>query len=294
MKTKTVNFYSEGSRVEGDLYLPEDYKEGEKRPAVVVCIGFGGTRDMVIPDTAIAFAEAGYVALTIDYRGWGGSEGTKWRIAPLDQIEDIRSAVTFLETREEVDSERIAFWGLSFAGSHAAYVAAVDKRIKVSIGLVGYGDGETWVKSLRNYAEMQELYEKLDSDRKERVLTGKGERVSPLELALRDPESLAKMPGYYEACPQIRSDMSWEAIDKILEYKPIEVVDRIAPRALLLIGCEKDTVAPIDGFRTLYEQAKQPKKLVTFPVGHFEMIENPEYWTEVKKISVDYCNQFFN
>ena len=35
MKTREVVFYSEGAKMVGDIYLPDDYKEGEKRPAVL-------------------------------------------------------------------------------------------------------------------------------------------------------------------------------------------------------------------------------------------------------------------
>ena len=32
MKTREVTFYSEGTKMIGTIYLPDDYKEGEKRP----------------------------------------------------------------------------------------------------------------------------------------------------------------------------------------------------------------------------------------------------------------------
>ena len=38
MKTREVVFYSEGAKMVGDIYLPDDYKEGEKRPAVRVTL----------------------------------------------------------------------------------------------------------------------------------------------------------------------------------------------------------------------------------------------------------------
>ena len=74
METRVVHFYSEGSRLEGDLFVPTDMKHGEQRPGIAIFTGFGGIRDIVLPDYAKVFTEAGYVCLTFDYRGFGGSE----------------------------------------------------------------------------------------------------------------------------------------------------------------------------------------------------------------------------
>jgi cephalosporin-C deacetylase-like acetyl esterase len=84
----TVTFFSEGTQVEGDLLLPANVKAGEPRPGIVLCHGFTGLRGGILPDYAKVFVEARFVALTFDYRGFGGSQGTKWRLIPLEQIDD--------------------------------------------------------------------------------------------------------------------------------------------------------------------------------------------------------------
>ena len=40
MNQRTVSFYSEGTKMEGDLFLLSDLKSAERRPAVVLCHGF--------------------------------------------------------------------------------------------------------------------------------------------------------------------------------------------------------------------------------------------------------------
>lgn len=35
MKTREVVFYSEGDKMAGTVYLPDDYKDGEKRPCIL-------------------------------------------------------------------------------------------------------------------------------------------------------------------------------------------------------------------------------------------------------------------
>src|SRR5271155_4010986 len=89
---RPVSFYSEGSRIAADLFLPADFEPGQKRPGIVLCHGFTGVRQLMLPEYAQRFAEAGYASLIFDYRGFGDSEGTKWRLLPLEQVDDIRNA----------------------------------------------------------------------------------------------------------------------------------------------------------------------------------------------------------
>ena len=107
---------------------------------------------------------------------------------------------------------------------------------------------------------------KLADDRRRRAVEGVGERVDPLDLALRSSQSRAFLPQALKSFPAMKCDLSWETVEKTLEFKPIDVIDRIAPRALLLIGGEHDNVCPIEGYQKLYERAGEPKKLVVLPI----------------------------
>ncbi|MBI5444081.1 MAG: alpha/beta fold hydrolase [Deltaproteobacteria bacterium] len=292
MTQRTVHFYSEGSRLEGDVFLPEGLRAGERRPGIVLCHGFTGVRELILPEYARAFVEAGYVALTFDYRGFGGSEGAKWRLIPLEQVDDIRNAITFLQAQPEVDPERIGLWGTSFGGAHAPYVAGIDSRVAAAVGQVGFADGEEWIRAGRTYSERLELTRILAADRAGRVLRNEGESADPLELALRDAQSAAFFPEALKIFPQLRCRLSWETVEKSLEYKPIEVVERIAPRGLLLIGAEKDAICPIEGYRKLYDRAREPKKLAVFPVEHFEMYTG-EWFTRSSGLAIEWFDRFF-
>jgi hypothetical protein len=50
--------------------------------------------------------------------------------------------------------------------------------------------------------------------------------------------------------------------EAIFDYRPIEVVGRIAPRALMLICVENDATTPEDHAYALYDAAGEPKRLV--------------------------------
>src|SRR5215470_13249641 len=179
MEQRTVNFFSEGTRMEGDLFLPSDLKPTERRPVIVLCHGFTGIRSLILGDYAKAFAAGGFVALTFDYRGYGGSEGTRRRLIPLEQIDDIRNAISFVESLPEVDSNRIGLWGTSFGGANAPYAAALDTRIKAVVGQVGFGDGERLLLDTRRFGEREELLRMVAEDRCRRAVEGVGKRLNP-------------------------------------------------------------------------------------------------------------------
>ena len=49
---RKVQFYSEGTPCAGVLGIPDDYKSGEKRGAVIFCHGFTGVKEMWLPKNA--------------------------------------------------------------------------------------------------------------------------------------------------------------------------------------------------------------------------------------------------
>jgi len=93
---KPVGFYSEGVRLAGDLYLPDNLRSGERRAGIVLCHGYTGVRNLYLPDFARVLNGAGYVVLTFDYKGWGDSEGPPARLAPYSRVAEVQSALSFL------------------------------------------------------------------------------------------------------------------------------------------------------------------------------------------------------
>lgn len=277
MKQREIHFYSEGCKLVGDYFLPDDMKPGERRPGIVLCHGYSGIRPLILPDYVKVFVAAGYPCLTFDYRGFNGSEGPKWRIQALEQIEDIRNAITFLEHQAEVDANRIGIWGTSNGGAHIIYTAGVDARVKCAVGQVGYADGRRLLMDIRTPSEREALLKLLAEDRKQRVLTGKGSGAPTAEL-LAGPQTREFFKEGLEAMPELYCEIPWEPAEATREYRPLDVVHNIAPRALLLIGAENDDLCRVDGYKAAYDKAGQPKKWVQYPIGHYG-IYTPE-WVE--------------
>jgi hypothetical protein len=71
---KTIQFNSEGTVCEADLYLPEGFDGVRQFPALVIGHGFTVARSSLVEEGRL-FSEAGFVCLAIDYRHFGTSQG---------------------------------------------------------------------------------------------------------------------------------------------------------------------------------------------------------------------------
>ncbi|WP_312898308.1 alpha/beta hydrolase [Actinomadura kijaniata] len=125
-----------GSGCVGRLFTPEDGTE--RVPCVVLCHGFSGTMDRLLPH-AESFAAAGLAALVFDYRNFGESAGEPRQLVDIDgQQEDIRSAVAFVRGHGRIDPDRVLLWGNSLGGAHAINVAADDPRIAAVVAQIPF------------------------------------------------------------------------------------------------------------------------------------------------------------
>jgi len=289
MQVRKVHFYSEGSKLEADFYLPDDMAKLGKRPGLVLCNGYTALRTIILPDYAKVFAEAGYPTLAFDYRGFGGSEGAKWRIIPQEQLQDIRNAVTWMEAQPEVDANRIGLWGTSYGGAHVVAAAGSDPRVKCIVGQTGFADGRNFMTWRYNPEERAAFLQRLKDDRSRRVLTGKGD-AAPAGIILNSPESQEAQAEAIKYMPEIYCEISWESAEATLDYRPLDAVQKVSPRPMMLIGAEHDTVSPAAEYRTMFEQASEPKKWTTFPVRHYE-IYMPEWVEKSGRAAVAWFDQ---
>jgi hypothetical protein len=156
---KAVTIYCDGIKMQGDLYVPADFKKDDKGPAVIFCNGTGGSRKCTPTKLATNFVKAGYVFLAFDYRGWGDSDGklqpvealpkpddkgevtvkakvARWQMNYADQTEDIRAAISYVSGEPGVDKDRIGIMGSSYGGGLVTWVAGNDPRVKCVVAQV--------------------------------------------------------------------------------------------------------------------------------------------------------------
>lgn len=279
MKEIPVHFYSDGARISGRLYIPSE--TDAPSAGVVVCQGFGSTKEINLPEIAKYLAGEGITALIFDYRGFGESEGTRWRLVPSEQVADIHAAVTFLGARDEVDDTRLGLIGVSFGGSNAIEAAATDKRIKAVVAAVAFGDGARWMRSMRRFWEYKAFLHRLTEDRVRRVQTGTSLEVDPDEIVIRDPEAAEWRDEIVKNFPERRFRLMLETGEYILGFCPEHYISMIAPRAVMLVGASDDSLVDPEETRLLYSAAKEPKKIMMLEgiEHHAIYVGNPfEQW----------------
>ena len=153
---QAITIWSEGTRMAGDLYAPKVIGVNDRLPAIVTSHGWGGTK-AALRRNAIRFASNGFIVLAFDYRGWGESESRMTVVGdvprqtgeanvrvklvrnvvdPFAQLLDIRRALDWIEGEPHVDTSRIGYWGSSYSGGHAIWLAANEPRIKCAVGQV--------------------------------------------------------------------------------------------------------------------------------------------------------------
>ena len=64
----------------------------------------------------------------------------------VQEVKDIRRSIDYLLTRPDIDSQKIAYMGMSWGGNMGAIIPAIENRFKASIliagGLTGLGRPE--------------------------------------------------------------------------------------------------------------------------------------------------------
>ena len=138
---------ADGLEIHNQLFMPQDMKPGEKRPAMVFV--HGGPQRQMMPGYhymqfyhwAYAYnqwlASQGYVVLSINYRsgvGYGKSfrNAEKTQARGNSEYQDVLAGARYLQGRADVDVSRIGIWGLSYGGLLTSQALARNSDIFVA------------------------------------------------------------------------------------------------------------------------------------------------------------------
>ena len=255
------------------LFLPEG--DGI-RPAITMAHGFGGTKEHGLERFALAFAAAGFVVLVHDHRNFGTSGGDlRGDIDPWQQIADWRRAISYLESRPEVDATRIGLWGTSYAGGHALVLGATDRRLRCVVAQVptisGYEQGLRRVSPDATPALEHAFNEdergclRGELPRREAVVSGD----LSVPAAYRSPDAI---DFYLQPVPEglWKNEVTLRSTRAARMYEPGIWVSRVSPTPLLMIVARDDKLTIADLALAAYERALEPKRIALIPGGHFD------------------------
>jgi uncharacterized protein len=193
-----------------------------------------------------AFAAAGFVVLVHDHRNFGMSGGDlRGDIDPWQQIADGRRAISYLESRPEVDPTRIGLWGTSYAGGHALVLGATDRRLCCVVAQVptisGYEQGLRRVSpdatpALEHaFNEDERAQSRGEPPRRQAVVSGD---VS-VAAAYRSQDAI---DFYLRPIPEgiWKNEVTLRSIQAARMYEPGIWVSRVSPTPLLMVVARDD------------------------------------------------------
>lgn len=167
-------------RLSAFLYMPDNLKPGEKRPAAVVLHGTNfcgkdivdglvpryGTRGM-----GKELAARGYVVIAPDYPPYGELNGydfakDRYVSGTMKGIVNHMRCVELLQSLPQVDPQKIAALGHSLGGHNTIFLGLMDQRVKVMVSSCGWdpfhyyfgGDLKNWTSD-RYMPRIREVYD---------------------------------------------------------------------------------------------------------------------------------------
>ena len=256
-----INFVADvNERIPANLYVPGQRGIKKKLPAMLA-VYYTDPNGKTGPDGkgqdtywayARELAERGYVVIAPDYPGYGDMkdynfQNDRYESGTMKSIFDNMRCIDLLQSRSDVDPERIGAIGLSLAGHTSMFTGAFDKRLKVIVSSSGW--------TLLNY------YPSNEKQMVESFIKKYGNRLGPWSQDVY--------------MPLFRDKYKFD-LDKI-PFDFDEVIAAIAPRAFFSVSPLKDSNFDVNGVKEgiasvseVYSLFGEQEKLqVRYPdVGH--------------------------
>lgn len=214
-----------------------------RRPAVLVLHGTRGRKEGM--DGWLSdLAARGFVACATDARHHGELATMDYEEAIIqayrtgkghpwlyETVTDTLRALDYLQTRPDVDPDRLGLMGISMGGMNTWLTAAADPRVKVAVPCIG-------VTSFAYQLESGQF----------------GPRVATLP---RFHAAVAEALGEKEVNARVVREAWSQVLPGILDrFDCPQMLAQIAPRPLLILNGEKDDRCPLEGVKRCYAAAE--------------------------------------
>lgn len=290
MIEKQTTFFSEGSRLQATLYYPDNVSGTEPRPALIINSGYQGFNEFYPKMFAELMTQHGYICLGFDYRGMADSEGPKGRVLIEEQAVDIRNAITFLQTQQDVDDAQIGLIGWGMGAANVVLAAEKAQNVAAVASLNGFYKGERWLESIHSEAEWTKLLQDVREDRIQRVLEGESRLADTFEHYPLDPatddyvqKELAQVYGFGHPT-------RIQFTESILDLNVEKHVANLGGTPLFIGHGTNNALHPYAEAESLYEAAVMPKTLYGIDGRHndFMYVDHPVFVELCERL-----NEFF-
>jgi uncharacterized protein len=259
MRPEAVSFESNRIPIAGNLFLPSNISRSKTHPAIVVSHPFGGVKEQTAGLYAQLLSAHGFITLAFDaaYQGASGGE-PRYLENPHQRAEDIKSAVSYLTTRSDVDPARIGALGICASGGYVPFAASTDTRIRAVATVSAADTGRLFREGLKGTAtEMTKemLMAGLQDASAQRTKEAAGQaphldHIVPHTTADVQPgtPALYREGSDYYRTPRAQhpASVNWyvtRSLDLLATYSSYDFVEWISPRPLLMIaGSKADTL----------------------------------------------------
>ncbi len=300
---KKVYFKKLNLKIAGLLFLPKNFDENKKYPAIVVTHPGGGVKEQCSSLYAWNLSQNGYVTLAFDASYQGESEGIpRYLEDPTSRVEDIRSAVDYLTTLNYVDKDKIGAMGICAGGGYTMNAIQTEARIKAAAGISTWDVGDS-AKNGFPGVNIENFMQKLLKEVAEaRTKEANGEEalywnyVPKSETEINENTSIIQKEAYeyYRtdrcAYPTSVNKYLVSSNDKLAAWDAFSHIDTVAPRPILfIVGSEADTLYFTN---TGYKKAKEPKEIFTIQgATHVDLYDKPKFVNQAVTKLVDFFNK---
>lgn len=276
-----------GIEISAELYLPKDFDETKKYPALIIGAPYGGVKEQGPGVYANELAQRGFAALTFDPSYNGNSGGEPRHLSSPDLfVEDFSAAVDFMGTRPFIDRAKIGALGICGSGSFALSAAQVDPRIKAVATVSMYDISRYHAKGFGDALSDEDRKGWLTAAAEQRYADFEGkapalsDRGSPLDFDENsDPigrefgEFYSRPRGYH---PNSITQFTVSSAAAWVNFALLDHLKWISPRPILFVIGE--TAHSRYFSEDAYKAAGDAKELYVVPgAGHVDLYDKTDF-----------------
>lgn len=281
---QVITFWSDGSRLQGDVFKPRGLTPEQRLPGIILFHGWGGNKANLNRAYAPQFASLGFVVMTFDFRSWGASDGflladealpvledtgevnitgehVRSIVNPVKMVDDARAALHWFIAEPNLQADNIGVWGTSLGGGLALVTAANHSRVKALVTQVG---------AVNNKASFAMIPDEM-------VATWETQRARG---------EIPPYPGPESGAPGLRG---YPDLIAMKQYNPAAYWDQLSIPTLVIDAEDEELFDRTLNGQALHASLKDrvPARYLVLPGTHYAIYQNQGY-TEALKAAQDW------